>query len=66
MRELINIVIYHEKEIIFTSINITLTFCYTKLEVHYLRRAAKTDAVVKLRLLHCCLPLNLIISDQKS
>jgi len=57
MRELIKIVIFHEKEIIFTSINITLTFCYTKLEVHYLRTAAKIDEAVQLRLLHCCIPL---------
>jgi hypothetical protein len=41
MGELIKIVIFHEKGIIFISINITVTFCDTKLEVHYLRRAAK-------------------------
>jgi len=41
MRELIKNVIFHKKELIFISKYITLTFCCTKFEVHYLCGATK-------------------------
>ena len=41
MRELIKNATFYEKKLIFISIYVTLTFCCTKFEVHYLCRAAK-------------------------
>ena len=41
MHELVKIIIFNEKEIIFISVYITLSLCCTKFEVHYLLRAAK-------------------------
>jgi hypothetical protein len=46
MRELIKIVIFHEKEIIFKSIYITLTFYCTKFEVNfYIELQNRSEAI---------------------
>jgi len=41
MRDLIKVVIFHEKQIIFISIYNKTTLCSTKFDVHCLSRAAK-------------------------
>ena len=65
MRELIEVVIIHKEEVTVISIYITLTFCCTNSGAHYLCRAAKLTRGDPALFVHCCVPLNLIISIQK-
>jgi hypothetical protein len=66
MRELPEIEMFHEEGIIFKSIYITLNFCCTIFEFHYLRIFTKFITDDPACLLRCCVVLNLIISLHNS